>query len=137
MPIRKTYTSTERHIRISAEVLADRFGICIERAKETLRATVYIGTRFAILPIRRRYQADRQRKVKRLNGKFATDTIWAKSLSLKGNVVSQIYINKCDLNAYYTISRAYNKQVGYSLNDFRSAYGAPKHLTYDGTAVQV
>ena len=29
---RQTYTSTERHIKMSAEVLADRFGIGLERA---------------------------------------------------------------------------------------------------------
>ena len=40
-------------------------------------------------------------------------------------------------NTSYPISRANNKQVGYSLNDFVSDYGAPEHLTYDGAAVKV
>ena len=37
LPIRKTYKSTERHSIIYTEVLVDRFGIGIKRAKATLR----------------------------------------------------------------------------------------------------
>ena len=39
LPVRQTYTSTERHGLASAEVLADRFGIGLQRARDTLRAT--------------------------------------------------------------------------------------------------
>jgi len=67
IPTRQTYTSTERHIKMLAEVLADRFGIGLERARQTLRATTQRGTRSALLPISRRYRADRQFGVKRLD----------------------------------------------------------------------
>ena len=86
-------------------MLADQFGIGIKRAKATLRETVQKGTRYDILPIRRRYPEDRQHTVKILNGRFATDTIWEKSLSLRGNVASQIYSHKCGFNVSYPISR--------------------------------
>ena len=122
LPIRQTYTSTERHRRISAEVLSDRFGIGIKHAKAMLRATVQRGMQYAILLISRRYLSDRQHTVKQLNGRFATDTIWAKYLSRQGNVASQIYSHTCVFNASYPISRANTKQVGYSLNDSVSAY---------------
>ena len=59
LPTRQTYMSTERHIKISAEVLPERFGIEIECARSTLRATVQRGTRSAILPMSRQYRADR------------------------------------------------------------------------------
>ena len=137
LPTRQTYSSSERHTKISAEVLADRFGIGLERARATLKATLQRGVRSATLPIGRRYRADRQFGLKRLNGKFATDTLWAKSKSLLGNVASQIYTHKCGFNATYNIPKADNENVGYSLNDFVSDYGAPEHLTYDGAAVQV
>ena len=39
LPTRQTYSSSERHAKISAEVLADRFGIGIERARQTIRNT--------------------------------------------------------------------------------------------------
>ena len=51
LPTRQVYTLTERHIKMSAEVLADRFGIGLERARQTLRATTQRGTRSALLPI--------------------------------------------------------------------------------------
>ena len=137
LPTRQTYTSTERHAKVSAEVLADRFAIGIERAHQTLRATLQRGTRSAILPIGRRYRADRQFRVKRLDGKFATDTLWAKTKSLRGNVATQIYSNKNGFSVAYHMTKANNENVGHSLQSFVNDYGAPEHLTYDGAAVQV
>ena len=92
IPTRQTYTSTERHVKMSAEVLANRFGIGLERAIQTLKATTQRVTRSALLPIIRRYLANRQFGVRRLNGKIATDTIWAKSKNLRRNIASHIYI---------------------------------------------
>ena len=39
----QTYTSSERHAKISAEVLADRFGIGIERTRRTLKLHYTLG----------------------------------------------------------------------------------------------
>ena len=134
---RQTYTSTERHIKPSTEVLADHFAIGLHRAKETLKATLQRGTRSAILPISRRYRADRQYGIKRLNGKFATDTLWAKTRSLRGYIAAQIYSHKNGFCKAYPIDRADNERIGYSLSTFVNEFGAPNHLTYDGAAVQV
>ena len=103
LPTRQTYTPTELDRKISAKVLADRFLIGIERARATLRETVQRGTSSAILPISRRYRSDRKNTVKRLYGKFATYTIWEKSMSLQGNVESLMYSHKCGFNASYPI----------------------------------
>ena len=92
---------------------------------------VQIGTRSDILTISRRYMADRQHTVKQINGKFATDTIWENSMSLRVNVAIQMYIHKCGLNASYPTPRV-NR-----LNYFVSDYKAPEHLTYDGLSMQV
>jgi hypothetical protein len=137
LPTRQTYTSTERHIKISAEVLADRSVIGLERARQTLKATTHRGTRSTFLPISRRYRADHQFGVKRLNGKFATDMIWAKSRMLRSNVASQIYSHKCGFNTSYHLQSAKGDNVGYTLSEFVSDYGAPEHLTYNGASVQV
>ena len=134
---RQSYTSIERHRKISDEVLADIFSIGIERARATPRATFQRGKMSYILPISRQYRADRQHIVKRLHGKFATDTIWEESMLLRGNVTSQMYTHKCGFNTSYPIPRSNSEHVGYRLNDFVSDYGAPGQLTYDGAAVQV
>ena len=137
LPTRQTYTSTERHAKISAEVLADRFAIGLQRARATMNATLQRGTRSAILPIARRYRADRQFGLKRLNGKYATDTLWAKTRSIRGNIAAQIYSHKCGFCKAYLIDKANNERVGHSLSTFVNEYGAPEHLTFDGAAVQV
>ena len=137
VPSRRTFVSKERHANITAETLSENFGIGPERAKATLRATTQRGTKSAILPIARRYRADRMFDVPRLRSKFATDTIWADTKSLRLNVASQIYTHKCGLNAAYHMPRANGENVGNSLNDFIHEFGAPEHLTFDGAAVQV
>ena len=40
IPTRQTYSSTDRHSKISAEVLADRFRIGIDRSNATIKATL-------------------------------------------------------------------------------------------------
>jgi hypothetical protein len=74
-PAHHTFVSTERYFKISVDLIAERFGIGPERAKATLRATTQRGMRSAILPIGCQYRADRMFNVKRLTGKFATDTL--------------------------------------------------------------
>ena len=100
-------------------------------------ATTQRGTRSAILPIARRYRADRMYNLPRLNANFATDTLYADKKSIRSNIESQIYSHKCGFNAAYHMRRANNDNVGNSLNDCINDYGIPDYLTYDGAAVQV
>ena len=39
LPTRQTYTSTKQHKKATAELLADRFAIGIQQARDTMRAT--------------------------------------------------------------------------------------------------
>ena len=135
-PARRTFVSDERHSKISAELIAERFGIGPLRAQKTLRVTTQRGVRSAILPISRRYRADRVFGVKRLNGKFATDTAYGKLKSLRGNVGCQLYSHKCGFKAAYPIQRVDGNHVGETLTQFINDFGAPEHLTFDGAAVQ-
>ena len=137
IPDQRTYVSTERHTKLTAEILVERIAIGIPRASATLRVTTQRGVWSAIPPINRRYRAGRMYLTKRLTGKFATDTLWAKVKSLRSNVASQIYSHKCGFNAPYHLERTNGEKVGYSLSDFVHKYGAPEYLTYDGAAVEM
>ena len=137
VPRIRTYVSHERHNKISADKIAEVLCIGPEKAAQMLRVTRQRGTRSAILPIGRRYRADRMYDVRRLEGKFSTDTLYGKVQSLRGYKASQIYSHKCGFKVAYHLSRVNNNQVGQSLSDFIFDYGAPNHLTYDGAAVQV
>jgi len=75
--------------------------------------------------------------VPRLRSKFATDTIYADTTSLRLNIASQIYNYKYGLNPAYHMPRANGENVGNSLTDFIHKFCAPYHLTFDEAAVQV
>ncbi|KAI2502013.1 Reverse transcriptase (RNA-dependent DNA polymerase) [Fragilaria crotonensis] len=135
-PGRRTFVSEERHVKVTAHSLAEKFGISIPRAQRTLKVTTQRGVRSAILPISRRYRADRVFSVKRLNGKFATDTAYGKVRSLRGNVGSQVFSHKCGFKACYPLQKVDGNSVGDALTQFISDYGAPERLTFDGASVQ-
>ena len=128
--------STERHQQGTAESLAERFGIGLNRARATLRSTLQRGTRSAILPLARRYRADRMFQRPRLKGKFSTDTAYFKHKSTRGNIASQIYFHKSGFYSCYHLSKVDDKQVGPSLRKFIHDFGIPEQLTMDGAAVQ-
>jgi hypothetical protein len=135
-PGRRTFVSNERHLKVTAEMIAEKFGISIPRAQRTLRVTTQRGVRSAILPISRRYRADRVFSVKRLNGKFATDTAYGKIKSLRGNVGSQLFSHKCGFKVCYPLQKIDGNNVGDALTQFISDYGVPENLTFDGASVQ-
>ena len=137
IPARRSFVSTERHKTATAETLSENFMIGIKRARATLDATTQRGTRSAVLPLSRRYRMDRYFNLKRLNGRFASDTLWSKKRSLHSNIAAQIYSHKCGFKAIYPMKKADNENVGGSLMEFIKDYGAPDHLTFDGAAVQV
>lgn len=137
LPSPPTFVSTQRHSKATAENLSERLGISVDRARATLRATLQRGTRSAILPLARRYRADRQFDRPVLNHKFSTDTGYFKHRSLRGNIASQIYFHKCGFYVCHHLPKVDDKNVGPSLTSFIADWGIPKHLTMDGAAVQV
>jgi hypothetical protein len=91
VPARNSYhTKQDRHIQVNAQNIASMWGIGINQARATLQCTTQHGVQSALLPLSRRYRADRMYNLKRLNSKFATDTFysdhksfaWAKSVIL-------------------------------------------------------
>lgn len=136
-PARRTFVSTERHHSATAETLAEHLGIGIVRAQQTLAATLQRGTRSAILPLERRYRADRHFQTRRLRGNFSTDTAYFPIKSLRGNIASQIYFDKCGFAACYHLPRTDDRHVGPTLTAFSTDYGIPDNLTLDGANVQV
>lgn len=137
VPTRRTFVSHDRHTRVTADTLAERFLSGPGQAAATLKATLQRGLRSAILPISRRYRADGMYSVKRLMGKFSAHTLWGTVRSLKGNVATQLYSHKCGFVAAYHLTKANNENIGDSLANFVHDYGAPETLTFDGAAVQV
>ena len=82
VPARRSFVSSERHLKATADQLSELWCIGPKMASVTLKVTTQKGTRSAILPIARRYIADRMYSLKRLRGKFATDTFYPNTKSL-------------------------------------------------------
>ena len=97
-----------------------------------MKVTTQRGTRSALMPISRRYRADRMFQVKRLNGKFAADTLFSDCKSLSQNTCGQVYSHKCDFKAFYPLPSESGENIGTSLLDFIHEFGAPAKLTFDG-----
>src|SRR5210317_261495 len=93
------FESSKRHPRVTPEMLSERWGINAKRARAALRTTLQRGMRSAILPLGRRYRADRMHDWPILAGQFSTDIAYFKCKSLCGNIVSQIYFHK---SGFYT-----------------------------------
>lgn len=136
LPARRTFVSTERHKKATAMTIAENWGIGPLRAKATLEATTQRGTRSAILPLSRRYKADRYYNVKRLNIKMATDTMYADTISINQHKYSQTYSAKCGFAATFPMDSINGDSIGYSLKTFISEFGAMEHLTFDGAMAQ-
>ena len=65
--VQNTFLSSERHTNTTAEDLSKRWSISVAQAALTLKATTQRLKRFALMPLSRRYRADRMFGVKRLN----------------------------------------------------------------------
>ena len=76
IPAKRKFVSHSRNLKASAEIIADLWCIGTKKANSTLEATNKGGTGYTLLPLRRRYQADRVYSLKRLNERFATDTLF-------------------------------------------------------------
>lgn len=137
VPVRNTFISMDRHTTKSSQSLASLWGIGPLRAKATLRATTQHGSRSAILPLSRRYKADRRFNLKRLHGRFSTDTLYADVKSLHGNKYAQVFSQKNGFAVCYPLPSLSGDSIGYSLRDFCHDFGIPEHLTFDGAQSQV
>jgi len=69
--------TSERHHGVDASLLSLKWGIGLEKAKNTIDNTTQINIRSAILPLTRRYRTDLlSQRLRRLNIRFYTDSIF-------------------------------------------------------------
>ena len=134
LPIPSTFQSRNRHGDVSAEDLSERWFISLKQAKDTLKYTTQRFLRSALLPLSRRYRADRMFYNKTLTGEWATDTIDGRTKSLDGNRYAQIFTNK---NYYAKLYPMDSKgKAGDALRIFCREFGVPERLTFDGSGEQ-
>ena len=134
VPTRRTFISKERHLGVSAEEISDRWGIGLMQAANTVKVTTQRGTRSALLPLSRRYRADRVFEKPLLRGEFYTDTLDGRCKSLDGNRYAQVFANKNLFAVTYPMQT--KSLAGEGLRQFIHDYGRPEKLTFDGSGEQ-
>ena len=75
--------------------------------------------------------------VKKLKGKFSTDTFYIDIKSLHQNTCCQVYSHKNGLAVCCPFPRATGENLGNRLLSFVHDFGSPEHLTFDGFPSQV
>ena len=134
VPTRRTFVSNERHSQVSPEELSDRWCIGLAQARNTIKITTQKGVRSAILPLSRRYRADRVFERPLLRGQFYTDTMDARTKSLDGNRYAQVFANQDFFAVAYPME--HKSSAGEGLRQFVHDFGRPEKLTFDGSAEQ-
>lgn len=129
-----TFYSKERRADVTPETLADRWLIGLETAKKTLKYTTQRFIRSALLPVSRRYKADRIYSLPQLQGEWFTDTVDGRVKSRDGNRYGQIFANEAYFATIYPMDA--KQKAGDALRIFCQEFGIPETLRYDGSKEQ-
>jgi hypothetical protein len=124
------FTTENRRADVSPQALADRWLIGLAQATLTLKSTTQRYMRSALLPMGRRYKADRMFFLPRLEGEFYTDTVFGPVKSRDGNTCGQIFANDAYFATFYPMDT--KSKAGDSLRVFCKEFGVPEILRFDG-----
>ena len=134
LPVAYTFQSSKRHNDVTPEDLSERWCISLNQAASTIKRTTQNFLRSAILPIARRYRADRMFQRKTLVGDWSTDTLDGRIVSLNGNKYAQVFANKSYFAKIYPMDS--KSKCGEALKIFCQEFGVPERLTFDGSKEQ-
>ena len=134
IPVVPTFQTEERRSDVSPEQLADRWMIGLDTAKQTLRRTTQRFLRSALLPLSRRYKADRMYLLPRLQGEWYTDTVEGRCKSKDGNRYGQVFANGSYFATFYPMDS--KGKAGEALKTFCKEFGVPEKLRFDGSKEQ-
>jgi len=113
-------------------LLSIKWGIGREKAKTTIKNTTQYNVRSALLPLTRRYRTDLvSQRLRRLNTRFYTDTMFAKvGTSLRGNTCAQVFTD--GNRAVFVYPMKSKSEAGNQLLDLIQQVGVPNELHRDG-----
>ena len=75
--------------------------------------------------------------MKRLNERFATDTIFSDIKSPNKNVCAKVFNHKVGFSAVYHIQTGFGDMIGQSYKDFCHDYGVLEHPTFYGAIAHI
>ena len=134
LPTANTFISGDRKSDVTPHSLAERWLIGTDTAKQTLDKTTQRLVRSAVLPLSRRYKADRIFQLPRLQGTWFSDTIDGRVKSKDGNKYAQIFANGSYFATIYPMDS--KAKAGDALRTFCREFGVPEKLIVDGATEQ-
>ena len=121
---------TDRHSKVGPEELSRKWGVGLQTAKDTMKATTQAGIRTAVHPMNKRLRVDHLHlHRKRLHGNWFCDTVMSKVKSLLGNTCANIY-TQGKFTRVVPMTRRH--EAGESFVTFTDDVGIPESLTTDG-----
>lgn len=123
--------SNKRHHGTDVKLLSRKWGIGLQKAKDTVAKTTQMNIRSALLPLTRRYRTDLlSQRLRRLSARFYTDTAFSKiGKSIRGNSCVQIYTDGDGSIFAYPMKT--KSDAGESLQELCSQVGVPRVLHRD------
>ena len=114
--------------------ISERWYVGLSQANTTLNATTQQLVHSALLPLSRRYQADRMYERPRIRGTIYTDTMGGQHKSLDGNKYAQVFANE----SFFAVSYPMDKKssAGQALKQFIADFGIPDRIVCDGSGEQ-
>jgi Reverse transcriptase (RNA-dependent DNA polymerase) len=125
-----TFSSEDRRAEVTPQTLSDRWMVGLQQATLTLKNTTQRYVRSALLPLARRYKADRIFHLPRLQGEWFTDTVFGRVKSKDGNTCGQIFANESYFATFYPMDT--KSKAGDALRVFCREFGVPERLVHDG-----
>ena len=125
----------ERSTSVTPEVLARKWHIGKERAKQTLKVTTQRGICNVRNPLTKRLRTQRWRNKRMIPGKWYSDTMHFKVKSImRKETVAQIFSNGFGYEEFYPCEREARCHEG--LSRFVNEIGIPEHIVVDGARAQ-
>ena len=134
LPMARTFHSAERKQNVSTADISERWFIGLQQAANTIKATTQRLLRSAILPLARRYRADRMYERPRFRGVIYTDTLNGKVTSLDGNKYAQVFVTSDFFATVYPMDT--KAKAGDALKEFITDFGVPDKVVMDGASEQ-
>ena len=123
--------SNKRHARATPEEISAKFGCGLETARKTLNATTQYGVRTAVGPLTRRYRTDlMQSRHRRIRSTFYNDTMFCKTLSLKGNKSAEVFTDGSYVSVVPTPNKT-GETVALALRELIQEVGIPQKMVTD------
>ena len=97
--------TNERHHLVTLELLARKWGIGLEKAKEVLHEKTQDCISLALIPLTRRYRIDLiSQLLRRLSTTFYTEVLFAKQKYIIGNTSAKITTDREGFVYFHTLS---------------------------------